>query len=212
MEILFEQKNKGWGVCMISVCLNPAFIAMICILFAFAGESMTLLFLLSCLAHEAGHILLCTVWNVPVYRLTVRPGGAVLSGNFSGCSYPREAMIHIAGIMVNFLSAGFLHACGCHPAAGLNCVLGIYNFLPLPGHDGERFFRALISMSDHRDRYIGILTFVSGIVQAILYVFAAWLFWFGMLHAGYGSVFLCGALFWSVNAGLGRRLFLQREN
>lgn len=195
---------------MISVCLNPALIGMICILLAFAGESMTALFLLSCLAHEAGHILLCAVWKIPVHKLTIRPGGAVLSCDFSGCSYPREAMIHIAGITVNFLSAGILHTCGCCPAAGINYVIGIYNLLPLPGHDGERFFRALLSMSDRRDRYMRILTFTSGMVQAVIYIFAAWLFWFGMLHEGHGSMLLCGALFWSVTAGLGHGLVQAR--
>ncbi|MBQ8578582.1 MAG: hypothetical protein IJ449_11560 [Clostridia bacterium] len=167
-----------------------------CITAAFAGERTALVFLLSCAAHEAGHLLVMMCGGVPVRGMTFAPGGAVLCGDFSHCSYAKEAFVHAAGICVNLLLCILASAFRCETAAAVNALLTVYNLLPLRGHDGERLLRAA-SLAFRRgtetEQSSGLLHAVSVGTEALVSVFGAWLFWFCTLR-GVNPV-LCGMLF-----------------
>lgn len=183
------------------ITLHPTALCTWCVLCAFAGERLTLIFLCACLAHEAGHLVCMACFGVPLQSCQITARGAVINSDVSHLPFPREAAIHMAGITVNLLCAAALYTRGCTHAAAVHALLACYNLLPFPNNDGAHVLSALAGvLSPLAERRLRrMLSVVATALDAGLYIFAAWLFWYGITVSANmgipGGGILCGGLF-----------------
>ena len=154
----------------------------------------TLIFWLSAAAHECGHLIVMRGLGMPVRRVSVRAGGAVLGWETSAVPYSRELAAAAAGPLVNVLLAWRLSS---FDAAWLsvNVLLAVYNLLPLRGNDGAVMLLSAAELCGYGDGIRLWLLRLSDIVSALLLMLGAWLFWYGTVWGAGGASIGCGALF-----------------
>ncbi|MBP3917779.1 MAG: hypothetical protein J6I50_01230 [Clostridia bacterium] len=186
---------------------HPLFFCTLFLLIAFTGIRITAVFLLFCLAHEMGHFICMARFHVPVHCVTLSPGGITIAGDFSHCGYKEEAIIHSMGIAVNILLMCIFRILHKPLYMEMNLLLACYNSLPLPGHDGAKLLHAILGLADetHREYGMRIMIWMAHIMEAVFYVFAAWLFWFCALRDPSAEALLCGTMFWTVLNSISHR-------
>lgn len=113
--------------------------------------------------HEYGHALTARHFGVRTRDITLYPIGGVAALERMPESPRAQALIAVAGPLVNFvlagLLAGFSWLIGVDPFGSTgapaqllgmmiqaNCVLGLFNLLPALPMDGGRLFKALLSL------------------------------------------------------------------
>lgn len=103
------------------------------------------------LLHECAHLALLLSYGCTGLTLTLRPGGAVISGAGAEMLPPQKLLVAVlAGPAVNLTLAGALALCArrwragpLYYAAGVNLLLGAANLLPLGFLDGGRALACL---------------------------------------------------------------------
>lgn len=190
--------------------VSPFLIPSVCLLLAVFPEPLfpaIPCFLLSALLHESAHLLFLSVFHVPLREISVSPGGCVIRGDFSRCSYVGEALIHAAGGSANLLCA-FLFS-GIFPRFALSSLaLGLFNLLPLSSLDGGRMLSALCRLLPgtgySADRICRIVSFLA---YAALYALSGAVFWAGTQNGTFSP--LAGALFFAVSLSWAKEMLSQ---
>lgn len=119
----------------------PSFVILLALLIWLDKGTITAIFLVSVLLHEAGHLLALRLLQVKVYSMELRASGAIL--HTQPASAGKEALVTAAGPTVNLL----LLAVSFHrlPSAALvNLLLLGYNLIPIYPLDGGRLLRLLL--------------------------------------------------------------------
>ena len=176
------------------------FLGGICLLPVFLPLHLTLLFLLSAVLHECGHIAAMMLLGIPIRGFRVSGGGAVLRGDMQGVSYRDEFLAALAGPAVNILlSVLFSHISWAYSRETvlLNLLLACYNLLPIGGNDGAVMLYAAAQQLGYGERMQRGLSRISGFCFAVLLMMGAWIMWYGALSdpggnaVGYGAMFFC---------------------
>lgn len=105
--------------------------------------------LLCSAVHEAGHILAYILCTHRLPKLTLRLGGAALSG--TNLPPGQELLVLCAGPLANFVMAGVLYGMALYRArygvyflAAVSLCMGLYNLLPFGVLDGARIIQNLL--------------------------------------------------------------------
>ncbi|MBO5649574.1 MAG: hypothetical protein J6S41_00555 [Clostridia bacterium] len=144
--------------------------------------------------HECGHLLALRLCGVRYGGISLRIGGAVMCGEFSCVPYRAEAFCAAAGPFFNLLLMVIGKTLGFEDLTAANLLLAGYNLLPLPGHDGQTVLRVLcaqMGFAVEAERLLGVLSLFCA---ALLFMFSAWIFWYGACIYGSGG-FASGGLF-----------------
>ncbi len=172
----------------------------ICILSAVLPVHLTLLFLLSSALHECGHIVVMILLKIPIRGFHAEAGGLVLCGDMQAVSYTKELLTAAAGPAVNLLFAWmFRDFAGemWRMLAAVNTVLAVYNLLPLQNNDGEVMLITAAEMIGCAESLRRGLVIARQFWLAVLWMFGAWIFWYGALSdpagtsIGYSALFFC---------------------
>lgn len=172
----------------------------ICILLAVLPVHLTLLFLLSSVLHECGHIAVMIFLKIPIRGFHTELGGAVLRGEMQAVSYAGELLTAAAGPAVNLLLVWLFrdfYGEMWRMLTAVNTVLAVYNLLPLQNNDGEVMLIAAAEMIGFGDGVRRVLIFSRQCLLAVLWMLGAWIFWYGALSdpggasIGYGALFFC---------------------
>lgn len=105
--------------------------------------------------HELGHLAALRYYGVRVRALRLTALGAALDApSLARLSYPRELIVTLSGVAVNFLCAALLAALarqtgweGAYLFAGAHLVLAAFNLLPISPLDGARALSLLLAWS-----------------------------------------------------------------
>lgn len=105
--------------------------------------------------HELGHLAALRYYGVRVRALRLTALGAELDApSLTRLSYPRELIVTLAGVAVNFLCAALLAALaqrsgweGAYLFAGVHLVLAAFNLLPVSPLDGARALSLVLAWS-----------------------------------------------------------------
>lgn len=176
------------------------FLGSICLLCAVLPQQTTLLFLLSAVLHEAGHVAVMLLLKIPIRGIRMKMGGMVVLCELQTVSYPRALLTAAAGPAVNLLLALLFARSTVESLcmlSAVNTVLAVYNLLPLQNNDGEVMLIAAAQMIGCGDVLRRGLIFSRRCLLAVLWMFGAWIFWYGALSdpggasIGYGALFFC---------------------
>ena len=131
-------------------------------------------FLIAVFVHEAGHILTARILGIPVLAFRPTGSGAVMTFDFTGTTYLREALVHLAGSVFGLLTAvlarGLLGA-RANLFLGITAVLSFVNLLPIAGLDGGGVLRCVLSCLFQPERTEKICRIVS--LSALLLLWTA---------------------------------------
>ena len=169
--------------------IRPGFIVFLCAYYYFDPAESFFPFLFSVTAHEAGHLLALYAFHVPIQKLTLTAGGAVLETPV--VSYRRELIAAAMGPAINLLL--FLVLIHAMPMFSLiNFFLLAYNMLPFYPLDGGRILRAILSLLCRPRTAKIIEKCITVIGMLFLVCFCVYLtcVW----HAGLWPVLLCAVI------------------
>ena len=134
------------------------------------------------LCHELGHAITLWAFGVPVHRLRLNLGGAVL--DTGEMDYRQELVCAMAGPAANFLLLPLGH---WFPMFGvMSLCLGIFNLLPILPLDGGRALRAGLSLFWNVTvvaRVLAIVSLACGVLLAALAIYVS-----VVLHGGFWPV------------------------
>lgn len=144
------------------------------------SESVTalLLLVLSAAVHEAGHCLTARFFSVPMRSIRFCGTGALMSFDFSGTTYFREAAVHLGGslfAMTGAMLAFFLLGERAHFFLGITAVLSAVNLMPVRGTDGGAVLKALLLTVFLPDTAEKISVIVSRVVWIMLWCAVVWI-------------------------------------
>lgn len=191
----------------ITVRMHWLFLALVFVLIATGGEPINTAIWLAVLfgvvfLHELGHSLVARAFGIHVLDITFWPLGGMARMSEIPESTKVEALVAIAGPMVNFVLAGLafvavvalglVHAFDPRSIEGLgngtwgeraalsflavNLMLGVFNLIPAFPMDGGRILRALFGLSGNWVRATELAVTV-GRVFAVLLVLAGVFFY-----------------------------------
>lgn len=159
----------------LSFKVHPLFI-IFGIYFAFTGKVFSFLsYTLCALIHEAGHSYAAEIFGYKLKKITLMPYGAIVSGDMSGMSAREEAVVAIAGPLINLVIGFFIFALWwifpeTYPytelAAEANFALAAINVIPAFPLDGGRLLVCLLSEKIGRVRAVKIAKIASYVISA----------------------------------------------
>ncbi len=196
-----KRKYIGSGLKKIGYLMPIFFWALI--IFGFSDLCVGVLTLITALLHESGHVIYL-YFTKGELRL---PKGKILGLGLKkdlGMSYGEEAAYYIAGPVANLVGAvlGYFLIPHLDDYAVLlillNLVTALANLLPIEGHDGYGFLRAVLAKRDVGE---SVLSSVSLLFSALLTLAA--LYTVDRLGEGY---FIFAVLLSSTLSAVGKRL------
>ena len=123
--------------------IRPSFLLFLAAYYYFDPIHSFWPFLSAILAHEAGHLFMLVLFRVPVHRLRLSVGGAVIETVKT--TYQQEVLIALAGPAMNLLllatTSRYLPI-----FALVNLCLLLYNLLPFYPLDGGRMLRGILRL------------------------------------------------------------------
>lgn len=182
--------------------IRPSFLIFLAAYYYFDPIQSFWPFLTAILAHEGGHLLMLLLLGLPVHRLELTLGGAVMETE--ALTYRQEILIAMAGPAMNFLL--LIGVSRYLPVFALvNFCLLAYNLLPFYPLDGGRILRGILCLQFSRgtasvvEQCIGILGLLA-ILGAAGYLSMVW-------KAGWWPVLVCASLCFR----LGKACFSEKE-
>lgn len=126
--------------------------------------------------HELGHLAAAKLFGIPLVRFGLNPMGGVMTFDFSGTSYQREAAVHLSGPLAGILSGilGWLAMKNVF-FTGISVVLAGVNLLPIRGLDGGGVTMCLLNRFCSPDRAwrIGRICSMTGVL--LLWTAVLWI-------------------------------------
>ena len=145
--------------------------------FAFVGKVFSfLVYTLVAVMHEFGHFYASSKLGYKLNRIVLMPYGALISGNLEDVSYKDEALIALAGPLVNVITALFFAGLwwffpSTYPYTELaffaSVSIAIINLLPCHPLDGGRFLSATLSLFIKRNIAV-LITRILGVLIGLL--------------------------------------------
>ena len=181
--------------------VGPGWALLIALLFYVNPLGCFLPFCAAAVFHEIGHVLALALLDVPLRRLRLRPGGAVLETGPMSCR--EELICPLPGPAANLL---LLPLGRLWPKlAAFSLLLALFNLLPFPALDGGRALHAALVFRSGVETADRVMLFVSLFLGTGI---AALSLWAGIvLHGGFWPV-LTAAL---VLLRVGLDLFPRKE-
>lgn len=108
-----------------------------------------LLFAVSIIIHEIGHIIAALILGIPVTSFDIRALGGVFTFDFSRSGYVKESIVHFSGPFFGLLVlclAYLLYGERAYFFAGVSVSLSLVNLLPIEGFDGGGIIRSILSL------------------------------------------------------------------
>lgn len=125
--------------------VSPLFPGLLAVLTAASPDAATAVCVLAAAMHECGHLLAMAACGCPPDSLTMGAFGMrIAAGRTRRTGYARQAMIFLAGPLVNLLSGGALWLLGCRRAAAVHLLLAAFNLLPAAALDGGQLLRCAL--------------------------------------------------------------------
>ena len=169
--------------------VGPGWVALMGAMYYINPKGCFLPFCAAMICHELGHLAALAVSGIPVRRLRLEMGGAVLET--APMDYRRELLCALAGPAVNLL---LLPLGRRFPVfAVLSLCLALFNLLPVMPLDGGRALRAGLLLRLPADRADRILRHITWACAGLLAAGALYLT--AILHSGMWPV-LTAALVW----------------
>lgn len=138
------------------------------------SELFTLLAAL--LIHELGHLLAARALGIPLVRFRLAPVGGVMTFDFSGTAYLKEAAVHLSGPLAGLISGGIAAILSADPFfAGISVVLACVNLLPIRGLDGGGILRCVLSRFLFPDTVWRICGILSAAGVLLLWTAVLWI-------------------------------------
>ena len=145
--------------------------------FAFIGKVFSfLVYTLVAVMHEFGHFYASSKLGYKLNRIVLMPYGALISGNLEDVSYKDEALIALAGPLVNTITALFFAGLwwffpSTYPYTELaffaSISIAIINLLPCHPLDGGRFLSSTLSLFIKRNIAV-LITRILGVFIGLL--------------------------------------------
>ena len=157
------------------------FSALICALLIFDKSGCMPIVLISCAAHESGHLAAMRLFGVCPDKIILSPIGASISANLNLLSCKERIITAAAGPFINLSAAGLLAAFGgerLNIAVFVNLALGIFNLLPAASFDGSHILRCILSakcepyFADKICKAVSIITLAAAVLTGV-FLFAA---------------------------------------
>ena len=128
-----------------------------------AGIGWMLLVSIAC--HEAAHIAVMKVLEIPIAQIGFYPFGVQIRRGEGTASYIKEALVCIAGCVFSLLFAAAVLKISPMLSA-VNFTIGVFNLIPIPPLDGGQALLALLKnrLSDEAADKISLIISAAAII------------------------------------------------
>lgn len=152
--------------------LDFSFFAALAIFAFFDDTGLGLTSLVMCMLHEAAHLIVMLLLNIPPCRVKFYGAGIAISARRLEYRADLErCAVYAAGCALNFALAAVFWHFGNGILSAVNLCIGMLNMLPIGGLDGARLLRVFAERFFEPDRADFILK-VCGMISAALCVIA----------------------------------------
>ena len=149
----------------IRIQISFYFFAVLSLLFLFDPKGFAMAGFLSCICHEAGHLIAFALMGVPLESLSFLPFGLRIIPKLGLTLPQKEIVLLLAGPAVNLiLFAVFLFTGVQLPFAAANLLIGIFNLIPIAPLDGGRALRIFLEIFFSEERVCWVCRILSGIM------------------------------------------------
>lgn len=135
-----------WSWYGIQFRISLWFPAAIIVMLTFDKTTLAAQCLLASVLHEGGHFLAMTAVGDRPSRLCFGVFGVRVERHSGPLSYPKSALVSVAGPLINLLCCGWFWGIGNSEAALVHGVLAGFHFLPILSLDGGEAAYALLCL------------------------------------------------------------------
>ena len=125
--------------------------------------------------HETGHLLVSRMMGIPLVCFRLNPVGGVMTFDFTGVGYGKEAAVHFSGPAAGLISAVIGILCGEVFFSGISAVLAFVNLLPVRGLDGGGILRCILSLFFLPDTVWRVCRILSAAGVLLLWTAVLWI-------------------------------------
>ena len=151
--------------------IGPGWVAMMCALYYVNPMDCFWPFLAAMVGHELGHAAMLLCLRVPVKRMQLNVGGAVMETGVM--DYRREFLCALAGPMANLLSLCVRRQFPMFATVSL--CLAAFNLLPFPPLDGGNALRAALLLRFDQKVVVKLMTTTALVFGLVLAACSIWI-------------------------------------
>ncbi len=146
------------------------FALLLTLVFALSPQGYAPVGFVCCLLHEAGHLICMKIAGCKIKGVAFGIYGMRIDSGVP-LSFKKEALVALGGPMANIVLAVVGYFAGNRMFAVANCVIAVFNLLPVDSTDGYSALKSLLCIRFEAQKIKAALNIVSAAFLFLMYCF-----------------------------------------
>ena len=150
--------------------ISVYFALLLTLVFALSPQGYAPTGLVCCLLHETGHLICMKIAGCKIKGVTFGVYGMRIDSD-APLSFKKEALVALGGPATNIFLAVIGFALGNRMFAVANCVIAVFNLLPVDSTDGYSALKSLLCIRFEAQKIKATLNIISAAFLFLMYCF-----------------------------------------